>query len=126
MAITASSPFRSSPQVTTGIDGRNGSPISRPSGTPVSASFDPVALIRNVSARMVRSADPEVVLGSMVTAYAENSSTRCTVELLSGATVRVLQAPAADCDPAGAEQPSLSPEARQLLAGDGEPLAGAD
>jgi hypothetical protein len=94
---------------------------------PVSTGFDPVALIRNVTAGLIRSAEPETVFGSLVTSYAEHSATHCTVELLTSATVRVLQAPstAGGAWVAG-EQPSLSPGARQLLAGDGTPLAGAD
>jgi hypothetical protein len=86
-----------------------------------------VALIRNVTAGLVRSADPETVFGSLVTSYAEHSATYCTVELLTGTAVRVLQAPStAGGECVVSERPSLSPGARQLLAGDGTPLAGAD
>lgn len=106
------------------------SSVPTPNGTPVSAAtssgFDPVALIRNVSAGLLRSTDPEAVFGSLVAGYAAHSATLCTVELLTGAAVRVLQAPADAGGHGASEQPSLSPGARQLLAGDGAPLAGPD
>lgn len=116
---------------TTDIPAATGVPsVPTPNGTavsaPISSGFDPVALIRNVSAGLVRSADPEAVLGSLVASYAAHSATHCTVELLTGAAVRVLQAPAAGGGHVAGDQPSLSPGARQLLAGDGAPLAGPD
>jgi hypothetical protein len=131
MTITSSSSFGSTSHAAAGIDNRTMSNVSALNGTPVSAlistCFDPVALIRNVSASLVRSADPETVFGSLVTAYAEHSGTCCMVELLTGSAVRVLQASSSPGrEHAAGEQPSLSPQARQLLAGDGAPLAGAD
>ncbi|HEX8095530.1 ANTAR domain-containing protein [Jatrophihabitans sp.] len=117
------------------MDTLEASSVSSPNGTPngvrvsapTSTGFDPVALIKKVSADLVRSADPEKVFGSLVSAYAEHSATSCTVELLTGTSVRVLRSScSAGGDDVVNEQPSLSPGARQLLAGDGAPLAGAD
>lgn len=128
MTTTSTSTFISTTDVPAGIGVRN---VPTPNGTPVNApvstGFDPVALIRHVSAGLVRSADPETVFGSLVTAYTQHSAAHCTVELLSGAAVRVLRAPStAGGDHVVSEQPSLSPGARQLLTGDGAPLAGPD
>jgi hypothetical protein len=105
------------------------------SGSPDGAGFDPVALITSVAAQLVRSAEPETVFGSLATGYARHTGTQCTVELLSSSTVRLIEAAAAGSAadgeqtpgrPAVSEQPSLSPVARQLLAGDGTPLTGPD
>lgn len=128
MTTTSSPAFFPTSNVPTGQNTRS---VSTPNGTsvcaPISTGFDPVALIRNVTAGLVRSADPETVFGSLVTSYAEHSATYCTVELLTSAAVRVLQAPStAGGECLVGEQPSLSPGGRQLLAGDGTPLAGAD
>jgi ANTAR domain len=103
------------------------STVSIPQPSPVNAGFDPVALIRDVTAKLIRSAEAEAVFGSLATAYAQHSAAHCTVELLTGSAVRVIHAPppAAGGQVAG-EQPSLSAAARQLLAGNGEPLVGAD
>jgi hypothetical protein len=95
----------------------------------ITAGPEPITLITQVAAELVRSADPEAVFGSLATAYARHTQTHCTVELLIGTTIRLVQAhPEAGeqaCDETTA-QPSLSPTARQLLAGDGSPSAGAD
>jgi hypothetical protein len=126
MTIASSSELRSTSDVPTEIHSRELPNVSLLDSASISTCSDPVALIRNVSASLVRSADPETVFGSLVTAYAEHSGTQCTVELLTGTAVRVLRAPSsAGDDHAAGEQPSLSPRARQLLAGSGAPLAGA-
>ncbi|MEO7260427.1 MAG: ANTAR domain-containing protein [Jatrophihabitantaceae bacterium] len=92
--------------------------------------FQPVALITSVAAELIRSADPETVFGSLATAYSRHTATHCTVELLLGPAVRLITAPSALSSKAGesaaSEQPSLSPVARQLLAGNNTSLAGAD
>jgi hypothetical protein len=104
----ASSPLASAPTFTT----------SAPTTAP-----DPIALISQVAAEIVRSSDPEAVFGSLAAAYARASGAHCTVELLIGTTVRRIQAPEGLDD---SKQPTLSPVARQLLAGNGAPLQTAD
>lgn len=92
--------------------------------TSTTTAPDSIALISQVAAEIVRSADPEAVFGSLAGAYARGTGTHCTVELLIGTTVRLIQAPPS---PAGTDaQPALSPVARQLLSGDGAPLLAAD
>ena len=94
---------------------------------PGGAGSDSGALIIGGAAQLVRSADPETVFGSLAVAYAGHTGTECTVELLSGSVVRLIRACAAEnAEPAVSEQPTLSPAARQLLAGDGTPLSGPD
>jgi len=88
-----------------------------------STAPDPIALISQVAAEIMRSSDPEVVFGSLAGAYARLTGTHCTVELLIGTTVRLIQAPP-NLDDTGA-QPTLSPVARQLLSGNGAPLEAA-
>jgi hypothetical protein len=91
---------------------------------------EPVRLITTVAAGLIRSADPAAVFGSLATAYARHTATRCTIELLTGSTVCLIQTPAAPTAPAPeaavSEQTTLSVVARQLLAGDGAPLWGPD
>jgi ANTAR domain-containing protein len=103
-----------------------GSPVaSAPTFTTsaVSTAPDPIALISQVAAEIVRSSDPEAVFGSLAGAYARATGAHCTVELLMGTTVRRIQAPEGLDD---SKQSALSPVARQLLAGNGAPLQGAD
>jgi hypothetical protein len=85
---------------------------------------DPVGLISQVAAGIVRSADPEAVFGSLAEAYSRATGAHCTVELLIGTTVRLIQAPPGGDDTG--RQPTLSAVARQLLSGDGAPLLAAD
>jgi hypothetical protein len=108
--------------ITSSTTGRSATEALRPG-----AGSDSGALIIGVAAQLVRSADPETVFGSLAAAYAGHTGTECTVELLSGSVVRLIQASAAQtAEPAASEQPTLSPAARQLLAGDGTPLSGPD
>lgn len=103
-------------------------------GPPATEASKPVlqpgALIIGVASQLAHSADPETVLGSLVAAYARHTGTDCAVELLSGSVVRLISLPptgsAAATEPTVSEQPTLSPVARQLLAGDGTPLSGPD
>lgn len=127
MTITSSSSIFSTSQVPAAHPRTVSTPNGIAVSAPVNTGFDPVALIRNVTAGLVRSADPEAVFGSLAASYAEHSASSCTVELLTSSAVRVLQAlSAAGGDHVASDQPSLSAGARQLLAGDGTPLAGAD
>ncbi len=103
------------------------STVSAPTLTtsaPGAAAPGPVDLISQVAAEIVRSSDPEAVFGSLAVAYARASGAHCTVELLIGTTVRLIQAP--EAPDGNSRQPTLSPVARQLLAGDGAPLQAAD
>ncbi len=109
------------------ITSSTASAISSPAGAPTrptSTALDPIALISQVAAEIVRSSDPEAVFGSLADGYARATGTHCTVELLIGTTVRLIQVPQ-DRESTG-EQPTLSPLARQLLSGTGAPLQGAD
>jgi hypothetical protein len=106
-------------------------PTSSPASTSPAASTrtkgaDPVALIGAVTAQLARSADPETVFGSLATAFSAHTGTHCVVELLHGGAVRSIDAHAAADSAVTSEQPSLSPMARQLLAGDGNPVSGPD
>jgi len=99
--------------------------ITHPAG---GCAQDCVTLISEVAAGIVRSCDPEAVFGSLAGAYAKATGAHCTVELLIGSTVRLIQAPikAPQDAPDSDSQPTLSPVARQLLSGDGAPLVGGD
>lgn len=128
MTTTSSSFFLLVPDVSVDVpvDASLGSAAPH-TGTALDTVFDPIALIRDVTAGLLRSTEPEIVFGSLVTAYEAHSATQCTVELLAGTAVRTIQAPSpAGGDPIVTEQQSLSPGARQLLSGNGEPLVGAD
>jgi hypothetical protein len=98
-----------------------------PGGPVPSTGSDTTALIIGVAGQLVRSADPETVFGSLAAAYTRHTGAQCTIELLMGSTVQVIDAsPAAAGAPAVSEQQSLSLAARRLLAGDGSPVSGPD
>lgn len=105
-------------------------PTTAATDTPASIAFEPVRLITGVAAELVPSADAVAVFGSLATAMARHTGSQCTVELLTDALVCLIETPAAPRSPASetvvSEQASLSPVARQLLAGDGAPLSGPD
>jgi hypothetical protein len=69
-----------------------------------------------------------ILFGSLAAAYAQHTGTQCTVELLTGSLVSLIETAASSqaCEPVVSELPSLSPVARQLLSGNGAPLSGAD
>ncbi len=96
-----------------------------------SASYvnpESIRSIRTVAAGLVRSDDPMTVFGSLATSLARHTGTHCAVELVTDSGVSRFEASAAprtasDCV---GQQASLSPVARQLLSGDGQPLSGPD
>jgi hypothetical protein len=117
MTITSSSVSAVSPTVS----------AQTPATSAPSTAPEPVALISQVAADIVRSADPEAVFGSLAGAYARATGAHCTVELLIDTTVRLIQAPkTGTARDDTCKQPTLSPVARQLLSGNGEPLLAAD
>lgn len=122
---TGTSSTGTSSPATSSAQGRSAAEALSPS-----TGLDPGALIIGVAGQLTRSADPETVFGSLAAAYAWHTGTECAVELLSGSVVRVISASPVGSstapEPAVSEQPTLSPVARQLLAGDGTPLSGPD